>query len=114
MRECKPQLLGDSAFCQDQARLGSRSVPADPRVQHGVGVAYLGAIVTWLCVQCVLECCVCVCIPVYMDLALPVVVIRYSARTSAAVPKLKTMADLGGMPPLVIYIYISADLTDSC
>ena len=39
-------------FCQDQARLGSRSVPADPRVQHGVGVAYLGAIVTCLCAVC--------------------------------------------------------------
>ena len=79
--------------CKDQARLGSRSVPADPRVQHGVGVAYLGAIVT-----CLL-CAVCLYIQVYMDLTLPAVVIRYSARTSAAVPK--TVAGLGGIPLLV-------------
>ena len=43
-----------------------------------------------------------------MDLTLPAVVIRYSARTSAAVPK--TVVGLGGIPPLVK----SADLTYAC
>ena len=50
----------------------------------------------FLSVECV---CVYVYIQVYMDLTLPAVVIRYSARTSAAVRE--TVVGLGGIPPLV-------------